>query len=354
MYKIPHSKPCAGKEEVWAASFQIGSGMHASGEKRDEFEGKMREIVGPLYAKATNSGTSALHLALMGLEISDRDEVIIPSYVCSSVMNAVDYIGARAVLADIDKDFNEKGYNISARTIKDLINKRTKAIIVPHMFGTPADLESILDLGISVIEDCAQSLGAKYKGKITGGITEVGVFSFCATKVISTGHGGMIVSSSNLIKENLEDLTKYDKRENYSVTYNYELSNIQAAIGIEQLKKLDYFIERRKIIAEKYDGAFSGKSFKIPSKIGGSFPFRYVIKFSNEGERDNMKDKLIEKGIRTELPVFKPLHRYMGLDRNKFLATEEAYSTTLSIPIYPALKEEEVDYIIKSVLEVVE
>ena len=353
MYKIHHSKPYVGKEDAFKAALQIESGMHASGAKTKEFEEKLAGFIGAKYAKATNSGTSALHLALLALGVDEYAEVIIPSYVCQTVMNAVDYTGAKAVLADINQNFNEKGYNISSKTVKDLINKKTKAIIAPHMFGMPADLESIINLGIPVIEDCAQSLGAKYKGKMVGSIGDAGIFSFYATKVISTGYGGMIMCSSERLKDKIEDLTKYDKRDKYEISYNYELSDIQATIGIEQLKNLDYFIERRKAIAEKYNSAFSEKFFKIPPKTEGSFPFRYLIKFSNNLERDNMKDKLIEKRIKTELPVFKPLHLYMGLDRNKFLATEEAYNTTLSIPIYPALRDEEVEYVIKSVLEVV-
>ena len=142
MHKIKHSKPYIDQEDIKAVSDVIASGNHSSGKKTREFKNKVRKLIGTNYAKATTSGTTALHLALLSLDIHKGDEVILPSYVCQAVLNAVNYTHARPVLADIDPDFN-KGYNISANTIKSLINPKTKAIIVPHMFGTPANINEI-------------------------------------------------------------------------------------------------------------------------------------------------------------------------------------------------------------------
>ncbi len=346
--KIPHSKPYVSKEDIDSVALQISSGMHATGSKTEEFENKISEFIGVRYAKATSSGTSALHLALMALDVSKEDEVIIPSYVCQSLLNAVNYTHTKPVFADIDSDFENKGYNISAQTIKPKITKKTKAIIVPHMFGMPVDIEKILKFEIPVIEDCAQAIGGEYKGKKLGSIGDIGVFSFYATKVISTGQGGMVITDLKTPLINLENLTKYDKREDYEIAYNYGLSDIQSALGITQLEKLPEFIKRRNKIADKYDKAFKG-IFKINKRTPGSFPFRYIIRLNSRQERENLQTKLSEKNIVAEQPVFKPLHQYFGLDSSQFKNTELAHDTALSIPIYPAMTDKEVNYIIENV-----
>ena len=176
---ISHSKPTVSKEDILAVRKQVASGMHATGTKTKEFENEMRKLIGVKYAKATSSGTAALHLALLSLGVGKGDEVIVSSYVCESVLSAVNYTGARPVLTDIDSDF-ENGFNISAKTIKPLITKKTKAIIVAHLFGIPADMHSIKKISkkIPIIEDCAQSLGARYKGKMLGSFGNLSICSF--------------------------------------------------------------------------------------------------------------------------------------------------------------------------------
>ena len=345
--KIPHSKPNISQEDITAISNQVASGMHATGSKTQEFEEKMLELTGVKYAKATTSGTTALHLALLALDIKENDEVIIPSYACQSLLNSINYTGAKPVLVDIDD--SEKSYNLSAKTITPLITEKTKAIIVPHMFGIPADLDEIIELGIPVIEDCAQALGAEYKGKKLGSMGDIGVFSFYATKVISTGQGGMLVTNSEKINDRITDLTTYDQSQEYKLAYNYGLSDIQSALGISQLKRLPEFIERRNEIAEKYNNAFKNTKLKLLLQKEDSFHFRYILGLPNSDERDNLQSYLLEKNIIPEKPVFKPLHQYLNLAPDNFPNTELAHNTLLSIPIYPALTDEEVDYIIKSV-----
>ena len=347
---ICHSKPFIDEEDNKAVDQQISSGFHASASKTLEFENEFLKYIGTKYAKAVNSGTSALHLALLGLGVKLGDEVILPSFVFQAVLNAVNYTEAEPILVDLSDNYGEEGYNICAEKIKRLISKNTKAIIVPHMFGVPADLDPIIELGIPIIEDCAQSLGAEYKGKKIGGIGKIGVFSFYATKVISTGQGGMIVTNSDEINEKLNDLTKYDKREKYKIAYNYNLTDIQSSLGLSQLKKINELIKRRKEIAEKYQKNFQS-IFKIPKYKEGSFPFRYIIGLENTNQRNKLQEKLKEKNIISEKPIFKPLHQYLKMNDSYFKNTTKAYQTALSIPIYPALRDEEVDYIIKSVLE---
>ena len=349
---IPHSKPFVSEEDALAVAKVVKSGMHATWKKTEEFENKISELIGINYGKAVTSGTTALHIALLGLGVTNEDEVIIPSYVCQSLLNAVNYIGAKAVLADIDPDYKDKGYNISARTVKNLINIKTKAIIVPHMFGIPAEINEIVNLGVSVIEDCCQSLGAMNEGRVTGSFGKIGVFSFYATKVISTGHGGMVVTNCEDVKEKFYDLNKYDGRDEYKIAFNYGFTDIQAALGLNQLQRLNEFIERRREIGKRYDKAFSDIGLRIPPNNKGSFPFRYVINLKNKDELERALVVLREIGIKAEKPVFKPLHRYLGKDDSIFPNTSEAHETALSIPIYPALNDDEVEYIIRNVLEV--
>ncbi len=344
---IPHSKPYVSKEDIGAVSKQVKSGMHSSGKKVKKFENKFVNYIGSNYAKATSSGTTALHLALLSLNVKKGDEVIIPSYVCSSVMSAVNMTGAIPVLADIQDNFLEKGYNISGEKINNLINKKTKAIIVPHMFGIPADLESIIKVAgkIPIIEDCAHSLGAKYNGEMTGTIGDIGIFSFYATKLISTGQGGMITTNSEKLFDKITDLTKYDERKEYRVSYNYSMSDIQAALGISQLSKLDFFIERRTEICKIYDSAIDKSSLRKINRPDESYPFRYIVLTESLYQKENVKSLLLSNNIISENPIYNPLHRYLGLDSEKFPNTEKAFQQSLSVPLYPALTDKEVDYI---------
>jgi len=344
--KIKRSKPYIEEDDVLAVAEAVKSGMHGRGEVVERFEKKMSKLVGAKYARATTSGTTALHLALLSLGVGECDEVIMPSYVCHTVMGAVYHSRAKPVLADIDDEFAQKGCNVSARTIKKLINKKTKAIIVPHMFGIPAEIDEIIEFGVPLIEDCGGSLGTKYKGGMTGGIGKIGIFSFYATKTITTGQGGMIVTSSDEIFDKINDLTEYDQREYSGIAYNYELTNIQAALGISQLVKLEKFILRRKEIASRYDEAFGKLNISLFPRVEESYPYRYLLKFKDSKQREFVEKRLKEEDIGVDRPVFRPLHRYLGLDKEKFKNSEEAHETILSIPVYPSLKDAEVKRII--------
>jgi perosamine synthetase len=348
---IQHSRPLTDDVDVIAAASIVDSDLHATGHMTKHFEDDVSELLETKYAKATNTGTAALHLALLAIGVTKDDEVILPSYVCQSVLNAINYIGATPVLADLDSNFQIDGYHISEKTIKPLITNKTKAIIVPHMFGYAADINGIIPLGLPIVEDCAQSLGTKRNGKTIGSLGTLGVLSFFATKTISTGYGGMVVTSSKKIKESLDDLTKYDKRDTYKVSYNYGLTDIQAALGMTQLNKLPDFLGRRKKIGEQYDEAFKNLNINLPPKIEGSIPFRYVISLKNQDERNNLQLKLRDNGVICERPVFRPLHQYLSLSYEKFPNTEKAHSTALSIPIYPALTDEDVERIISNIID---
>ena len=332
---IPHSKPMLGTEESRAVAEVIESGYIAEGEIVKKFERAFAEFLGVEYAVSTGSGTSALHLSLLAMGVGLGDEVILPSYVCSALLNAVNYTGATPVLADIAPDT----YNLDAADLKKRLRKRTRAIIVPHLFGLAADLESILALDVPLIEDCAQAVGATYGQRLVGTIGQAAVFSFYATKVMTTGEGGMVVSNSRKITDRIRDLKSYDRKENYKLRFNYKMTDIQAALGLVQLGRLEYLIHRRRAIAQKYSRTFDAYDLKLPPAENGHIYFRYVLGLHNNSTP--WIQALDQMGIVCDRPVYLPLHRYLNLPG--YPATEEAWRNSISIPIYPGLTDEEVD-----------
>ena len=346
--RIKRSRPDIRQDDIDLVSEVLRSGDIAAGSKVTNFENRMKQHIGAGYAKATNSGTNALILALSALDLGRGDEIILPSYVCYSVLSAVENVGAIPVLADLDDNFDTQGFNLSGKGVAPKISHRTAALIIPHMLGRPADLDDILSLGVPVIEDCAQSLGAFYKGKPVGSYGQVSVFSFFATKVISTGYGGMITTSVPGVADRIEDLTRYDQREVHGRAYSCSLTDFQAALGDAQLSRIESLTARRIEIGSRYDNAFSHLNVGLPKRPSGSFPFKYALTFENSGDRDRVAHCISEQNIGVDLPVYRPLHRYLGLSGTEFPNTEKAYAQALTLPCYPALTDDEVNRVINA------
>ena len=344
---IPHSKPTLTKEDLSAVSRVINSGYISQGEAVKSFESELAEYIGVKGGAAVSSGTSAIHLSLIALGVKEGDDVAMPTYVCPALLNAINYVGANPLLIDINPD----SYNISMSDLKKKLTKKTRAVIVPHIFGLPADIKDILSIGIPVIEDCAQSVGASYKGKKVGSFGHCAIFSFYATKVMTTGEGGMVLSNSDKILEKIRDLREYDHKPNYIVRYNYKMTDLQAAIGISQLKRLDSFIYRRREIAKLYNNRFSELGISIPKVYSESehIYFRYVIRNrapENKGQKLEDDLKIFEaNGVKCMRPIFKPIHRYLGL--KGLPETDRAWNELISIPIYPSLTDGDVKKIVK-------
>lgn len=338
---VPHSRPTIGAGEAAAAARTVRSGYISQGPKAREFEKALARFIGVKDAVVTSSGTAALHLGLLALGIGKKDEVILPSYVCSAPLNAVYHAGATPVLCDIDTDT----FNISLDSFKSRKTSACKAVIVPHMFGSPADLEEIEELGIPVIEDCAHSIGARYGRKKAGSIGKFSICSFYANKMMACGEGGALLSDDMDMINTARDLRDYDNKDVYRVRYNYKMSDVLAAIGFEQLKKLPAMIRARKKIAAKYDKAFSESRLILPKGEFDHIYYRYVVRVGKDvGQVINSMKK---KGIVCSRPIFTPLHRSLGL-RSGFRNTDEAYSKAVSLPIYPLLKEKEQNKIINA------
>ena len=351
---IPHSRPTLDKDDIKEVVKVIQSGQIAQGEVVRKFEKKLSRFIGVKDAVAVSSGSAALHLSLLVLGIGKEDEVILPTYLCTAPLNAIRYVGADPVLCDI----NLMDFNIDVEEVKDKINKKTKAIIVPHIFGTPCQIDELQGFGIPIIEDCAHSIGAKYKGRRVGSFGKVSIFSFYATKMLTTGEGGMILSNSQKILNKIRDLRDYDEKKDYKVRYNYKLSDIQAGLGCSQLSKIPTFISKRKKIASVYNKEFERCDFKLPSVLGRhkcrpykdreSVFYRYVIRV--KGNVTKGLNELRRRGIVCRRPIFKPLHRYLKV--GGFKNSEEVYNSAISIPIYPSLADEEIRKVVAEVKEV--
>ncbi|MFO8048565.1 MAG: DegT/DnrJ/EryC1/StrS family aminotransferase [Desulfosudaceae bacterium] len=338
MMHIPHSRPTLGDPEANRARQTILSGMVAQGPEVEKFETAFARKFQTKHGAAVSSGTAALHLVLLSLGVGSGDEVIIPSYVCAALLHAVHHAGATPVPADIEAD----SYNLDPTDVRRRITARTKALVVPHLFGRPANLDSLGELGIPIIEDCAQAAGGTLNGRPLGTFGKAAVFSFYATKVMTTGEGGMVISDSPSLIDHIKDLRDYDNRPSYAVRYNYKMTDLEAALGLSQLERLDDFIRCRRTIAEAYDRALASTGLSLPRPHPGHIYFRYVIDLPGAGK---IREKMQLEGIACEKPVFRPLHRYLGL--SGYPRSDTAWERALSIPIYPALTNPELDYIIE-------
>jgi perosamine synthetase len=350
---IPHSKPTIGLEEERAVVEVLRSKEIAQGRKVEEFEQKFAAYIRMTYGVATSSGLAALHLALISLEVKEGDEVILPSYVCEALLDAVLYLQARPIIVDVELETG----NISAYCIKKNITPRTKAIIVPHMFGFPASLGDIIDLGIPVVEDCAHSIGALYQNKKLGSFGKISVFSFYATKMLSTGEGGMIVTNEFDIAEKVRDLKAYGGKSEFIIRYNYKMTDIGAAMGLIQLSELESFINKRIRLAHQYNSILAGNGRFVLPKVEfeeGLRPvfYRYTVRALDQNA-DGIRGLMKERNIICGHGVSNPLHRLLGLNQKEFPNAERLSREVISLPLYPSLTEEQVKHIAETFISVV-
>ena len=327
---IEHNKPTLGKQEQQAVSKVLESGYVAQGLEVKKFEDEFCDFLGlpEQHAVALSSGTSALFVALWSLNAKNKS-IAMPVYVCSALRNAVAMAQAKEVLLDNAVDSPNICLNQLQKSNADIA-------IVPHMFGLPNEIQNIKD--IDIIEDCAQSLGASISNKKTGSIGKVGIFSFYATKLMTSGgQGGMFVSKDKNLVDKVRDYRDFDCRKDKKHRFNFQMTDVQASIGRVQLKQLPSFLERRQEIFTMYRE--SGLDL-LESKNNTPVYYRAVIKVNNPVE---IKDKLLKQGIKTIIPI----EDWELLDNSS--EYKNAYNltqTTLSLPIYPSLTSKEVNIII--------
>jgi perosamine synthetase len=341
---IPHSRPTVGPDDIRAVTEVMLSGQLAQGEKVRQFEEDLAAYLGRRGGVATNSGTSALHLALLALGLGAGDEVLLPSYTCVALLHAVRCVGATPRLVDIEPE----GYNLCAEEARRCLTPQVKAVIIPHMFGMAADLTALASLGIPLIEDCAQALGGTYRGRRIGSVGTITICSFYATKMITTGEGGMLLSDTDVVLRRARDLRDYDGRTTLETRFNYKMTDMQAALGLSQLHQLPAFLERRRALASRYSTALQMLPIKLPAaKPDRAHAFyRYVV---GVGDSARMARRLSRRGVQCKAPVFRPLHGY--LEQKGFRYTETAMRTALSIPLYPSLAEEDVQTLLGAIAE---
>ena len=376
---IRFHRPSIGEEEINEVVETLRSGWLTTGPRAARFEREFREHTGAPYAVAVNSATAGLHLALAGLEIGPGDEVITTPMTFCATVQAILHVGATPVLADIGWDGN-----IDPEEIEKRITSRTRAIIPVHLAGLPCEMNTIWALArkhsIHVIEDAAHAAGACYENRPIGaGASDAVVFSFYATKNLTTGEGGMITTYRADLAESMRMLAlhgvshdawdRYTERGDwrYDVLahgFKYNLSDIQAAIGIHQLRKLDEFVERRTLYAGMYHRAFAGlEEVDRPPDI----PTRrhawhlYILRLNLrrlEIDRGRFICELQQRGIGASvhfIPI--PLLRFFArlpLAQQACPRALDLYPRIVSLPLYPAMTEEEVQYVARSVREILD
>jgi len=343
---IPHSRPYIAESDIRAVTSTIKSGQLSQGAVVNDFEKKIADFIGKKEAVATRSGTAALQLALLALGVKEGDEVIIPSFVCTAILNAVHYTSAAPKIVDVEP-FT---YNISVNTVEKAVSEKTKAIIVPHMFGCAAEINGLTELGIPVIEDCAQAIGADFRSQKVGSFGVLSVFSFYVTKVIACGEGGMVLSNSEELLSKIKNLRDYDNKNDYILRFNYKMTDIQASLGINQLSSLEKFIAKRREIASYYFQELKDCDFSLPPWKEGNehIYYRFVVKARDEAS--GYLEKLQEKNVICRRPVYIPLHVYLNL--KGFPHSSEAWKKAISIPLYPSLEKSEIKRVTQAVKEV--
>jgi len=317
---VPHSAPMTGTQEVAAITRVIESGHLAQGRETRAFEEECAAVVGRKFGVAVNSGTSALHLVLEVLKFDSP--VVVPTYGCAALITAVHLAGATPILGDIGEDFNLAPVSLN-----------NAPIILPHLFGVRATVPE----SARVIEDLAQSIGGP-----TGKFGVAAIASFYATKMITTGEGGMVLTDDTALADAVRDRRDYDGRDDFQRRYNYKMTDLQAAMGREQLKRLPAFIARRRSIARAYDEAFAELPMQLPTGEHHVY-FRYV---ALTPRRAMLEANLNANGIEAKRPVFRPAHHFLGGD---FPMAERAHNEAISIPIYPAMSNEQVGQVIAAV-----
>jgi perosamine synthetase len=377
--EIPFHKPYITEDEISGVLNALRSGWITMGPTTVEFEERFKEYIGSRNAVSMNSCTACLHLALKVIDLKEGDEVIVPAVTFTATAEVITYFNARPVLVDVDKET----CNIDVTQIGKKIAKRTRAIIPVHYAGQPCDMDEILHIAkeynLFVIEDAAHAIPAWYKKRKIGTLGDMTCFSFYATKPLTTGEGGMVTTENDEWADKLKILRLHgiskDAWKRYTnegswyyevvdAGYKYNTTDIQAALGLAQLKKVDWMYEKRKEISEKYTEAFQSLREVITPYVKDdrkSAWHLYVIKLNLEMltvGRNQFIEELKNRGIVTSVH-FIPLYRhpyYQDIFNYKpveFPSSEWVYERIISLPIYPGMTEENVQYVIGAVEDVV-
>jgi len=374
---LPYALPWIGEEEIAEVADSLRSGRITTGPKVARFEEDFARYVGARHAIAVSSCTAALHIALAALGVGPGDEVIVPTMTFCSTANVVVHLGATPVLVDV----NEDGY-ISVDAAERAITAKTRAIVPVHYAGQACDLDTVRALaqrhGIAVVEDAAHAVGSTYGGRKVGAHGGVAAFSFYAIKNMTTGEGGMIVTADDALAARMRLLSLHGmsrdawKRYTDAGSWYYEvlepgykcnMTDLQASLGIHQLRRLDGFIERRQALAARYRAAFANlPALELPRELPGRNHVYHLFPVRLAGglriDRAGFIDALRQANIGTSVH-FIPLHRHplfagrYGCRRRDFPMAERFYAGLLSLPLYPRMTDENADDVIRAVREII-
>lgn len=362
------SKPSIGSEELEEIKKVFDTGWLGLGSTVFEFENKIKEFINARNVIAVNTGTTAIHLALDAFGIKAGDEVIVPSLTFCATIQAITALGAIPVFCEV----YEKDLNIDISDVRKKITTKTKAIICVHYCGNACDMDSLLQIGkeynILIVEDAAHAYGSSYKGKKIGSFGDATCFSFDPIKNLTTGEGGAIVLSNDTVAEEIRrkrilgiDKDTWHRYRNerswfYEVTtqgYRYHMSNINAAIGLAQMKKFDGFVEKRKKIVEKYNNTFSNvKGLQIlEMNLNETAPFTYIVRIL-EGRRDEAMEFLKTKGVGTGVHyIANHIQPFFSKYAVPLPVTDRVWKEILTLPLYSDMKDSDIDLVIQSVKE---
>ena len=366
MYKkfIPVNTPLITNKDALEVFKTVKSGwVSSSGKKIDEFEKQIAKYVNRKFACAVSSGTAALEIAVKALELKKNDEIIMPAFTIISNAIAIIKNGAKPVLVDS----NLETWNIDVSKIEEKINKRTKAIMLPHIYGFPCDMDKIKKIcskyKLYLIEDAAEMLGQYYKKKPCGSFGDISTFSFYANKHITTGEGGMLLTNNKRLFDKIKLLRNLNfgklNRFNHSdISWNYRFTNMQAALGLSQLNRINKIVKIKRYIGNFYSKKLKNNKNIIIQKSSTSYAkniywvFGVIIRSKDKKKRDYIQKQLLKKGIETR-PFFWPMHKQtifkkLGYFKNQKFKNSEYLSTNgFYLPSGINLKKSDLEYIAK-------
>lgn len=361
--RIPLSSPEITRGDIAAVTRVLRGTALSMGPHVEKFERRMKDYLGAPHAVAVNSGTSGLHLSMRALGIGKGDEVIVPSFAFVAVANAVCYERAVPVFAEIEPET----LALDSQRIEAALSPRTRAILLVHTFGYPADVSAILAIAkrhhLFVIEDACEALGAEVDGRKVGALGDTGVFAFYPNKQLTSGEGGMVVTHNPEIAASLESLRNQGRRDprqwlqHAEIGYSYRLSDIHCALGAEQLKRIDSILRTRESVARGYHQKLSGHPdlilppLRLPKRRISWFV--YVVRLADHFTGDD-RDWILEEMLKRQIGCgryFAPIHlqpayRRVAFRRTDLALTEHVAARTLALPFFNQLREQQIEEVV--------
>ncbi len=323
---IPHSQPFFDEKDQRAVAAVLAGRYVSTGGRAEELGGKAAAVLGKRWGVATQSGTDALTAAFVILGLKRGDKVAVPAYICSAPLDALAWSGLTPVPVDVDRGT----LSICPARVNAL--KGVKAVLAAHLFGIPAPVGRITHRNI--VEDCAQTFGVDFAGKPVGGIGRLAICSFYATKLLTTGHGGLLAGNERGLRDRAMRLFTHDKRDEWEPHLHFLMSDLNASLGVSQLAKLRFFIRERRRIARRYLAALAGTTRLSPGVYS-----RFLVAVADGASLEDVEARFRKAGIDAKRPVHRPLFRYLSLKDKDFPNAAWAHERILSVPLYPGMPE---------------